>query len=78
MSPHSQHLSFAECVRLHAAPEDDPYVAAARQSPLVLDSECNVEIDDRTVTSEGEGGAWVMAWLWVADEATSTATIVSD
>ena len=78
MSLHSPPLSFAECVRQHAAPEDDPYVAAARKSPLVLDTECNVEIDERTVTSQGDGGAWVMAWLWVADEEAGVAASTSE
>lgn len=77
MSLHFPPLSFAECVRQHAAPEDDLYVAAARRFPSVLDTECNVEIDDRTVTSHGDGGAWVMAWLWVTDEEAGIAASTS-
>lgn len=71
-------LSFAECVQQHAAPEDDPHVAAARCFPMVIDSACNVEIDDRTVTSEGDGGKWVMAWLWVTDKEAGVAASISE
>ena len=43
---------------------DDPYVSAARAALLRND---DVEIDDDTATSAGDGGAWVLAWLWVSD-----------
>jgi len=78
MSLHSPLLSFFDCVQQRAAPEDDPYVAAARKSPLVFDNECNVQIDERTVTYQGDGGAWVMAWLWVADEEAGVAASTSE
>ncbi|MFP3609228.1 hypothetical protein SB778_03825 [Paraburkholderia sp. SIMBA_050] len=29
-------------------------------------SDDNVEIDDGALISEGEGGTWVLAWVWVA------------
>lgn len=28
-------------------------------------SDDNIEIDDDALVSEGDGGAWVQAWVWV-------------
>jgi len=28
----------------------------------------DIEIDHDAITSEGEGGKWVQAWLWLANE----------
>jgi hypothetical protein len=58
-------LTIGECIEALAVPDDDPYVAAARAKILGDDK---VEIDDRTTTSVGDQGAWVLAWLWVSDE----------
>ena len=30
-----------------------------------LGSDDNIEIDDDALVSEGDGGAWVQAWVWV-------------
>ena len=35
-------------------------------------SDDDIEIDDDALVSEGEGGTWVQAWVWVAAEATET------
>lgn len=57
-------LAIGECIRTLAVPNDDPYVTAAREAIRWDD---DVEIDDETTTSVGDGGAWVLAWLWVSD-----------
>ncbi|WP_043795871.1 hypothetical protein [Delftia sp. Cs1-4] len=57
-------LTLGECIRAFAVSDDDPYVAAARTA---VQADDDVEIDDWTATSVGEGGAWVLAWLWVSD-----------
>lgn len=31
-------------------------------------SDNNIEVDDQPMLSEADDGAWVSAWLWVADE----------
>lgn len=52
--------------------EADPYVVEAR-SQHHIEGEC--EIDDWAIPSEGEGGAYVMAWIWVdSDDAGLTFT----
>jgi hypothetical protein len=30
-------------------------------------SDDDIEIDDDALVSEGDGGAWVQAWVWVPD-----------
>lgn len=41
----------------------------ARARALYADgSDDNIEIDDNALTSRGEGGVWVLAWVWVADK----------
>jgi hypothetical protein len=45
-------------------PGDDPYVSAARAA---IEDDDDTEIDDHTTTSTGDGGAWVLAWLWISD-----------
>lgn len=57
-------LTIGECIQAFAMPNDDPYVEAARAAIQADDA---TEIDDRTTTSVGDGGAWVLAWLWVSD-----------
>lgn len=57
-------LTFADCTRAFAVPNDDPYVVAARDMILGDD---DTEIDDETVTSVGDDGAWVLSWLWVSN-----------
>ena len=57
--------TFSECVVRHRAAEDNPYVAAAR-ARIGCDDEH--EIDEITVVSESDDGAWVMSWVWVSKE----------
>ncbi|WP_298434906.1 hypothetical protein [Ottowia sp.] len=57
-------MTIGECIRALATAGNDPYITAARASILGDD---DVEIDDETVTAPGDGGAWVLAWLWVGD-----------
>ena len=57
-------LTIGDCIQALAVGDDDPYVRAARTA-IMGDDE--VEIDDRTTTSVGDGGAWVLAWLWTRD-----------
>lgn len=59
-------LSFADCISVFAEPENNPYVLAARECV----EEGELEIDSKTVVSEGsDGGAYVMAWRWISNEA---------
>lgn len=58
-------LTIGGCIRAFAVPNDDPYVSAARAE---IQADDDVEIDDHTTTSVGDGGAWVLAWLWISDE----------
>ncbi len=45
-------------------PSEEAYREAAQSHPLV--SEGTLEVDDSAIVSEGDdGGAYVMAWLWV-------------
>lgn len=46
------------------APGNPTVISAAREA--YGDDEC--EIDDDAQVSEGEGGTWVAAWVWVEDE----------
>lgn len=58
-------LTIGECIQALAVPDDDPYVKVAREFIRGRDDQ---EIDDRTATSVGDGGAWVLGWRWVSDE----------
>lgn len=58
-------LSYQDCLPVFAAAEDDPYVEAARQ---LIAGDDDLSIDDRTITSESDEGAWVLGWIWVSDE----------
>ena len=79
-TPHSDQLSetFGECVRRHAAPNDNPYVMAARKTHLVQSNDEDLGLDDAVVLSEGEGGAWAMAWIWISDAEAGIATEEED
>lgn len=44
--------------------EDLVAIAAARRD-YALPSDDTIEIDDQTITSVGDDGRWVMAWVWV-------------
>jgi hypothetical protein len=56
-------LRFGEVVNLIGDTTDDPYVVAAGQHSLL--EEGTLEVDVPTIVSRSEGGAYVMAWLWV-------------
>lgn len=58
-------LTIGECIRALASPEDDPFIRKARD--LIVGSN-DVDIDDQTIASQGENGAWVLAWQWVSNE----------
>jgi hypothetical protein len=55
-------LTFGEIVNILGA-DSGPYVEAAHEHRLL--SEGTLEVDGKTIVSESEGGAYVMAWLWV-------------
>lgn len=58
-------LTYQDCLPVLAAPEDDPYVEAARQ---LIAGDDDLSMDDRTITSDSDGGVWVLGWIWVSDE----------
>ena len=45
---------------------DAQYIDAARAG-YAAGSDDDIEIDDNPTVSRGEGGAFVQAWVWVAD-----------
>jgi hypothetical protein len=61
-------LRFSDCVTAFARNRDsDPYARAAHKE---YHQEGEIEIDDTTVVSEGgDLGAYVLAWVWVDDQA---------
>lgn len=60
-------LTFGQCVHLFGVDRKvDPYTKAAFEA---RNRDGELEIDSRTVVSESDdGGAYVMAWVWVTDE----------
>ena len=56
-------LTFGDVVNLLGDTSTDPYVNAAGQHHLLEEGTLEVEVP--TIVSRGEGGAYVMAWLWV-------------
>lgn len=59
-------LAFGEIVNLIGVDDSNPYVAAAHEHRLL--NEGTLEVDGKTVVSESENGAYVMAWLWVDND----------
>jgi len=61
-------LTFGDCVTFFSAQQDDKagaYVSAAQEK-----WGDDVEVDANAIVSEGDDdGAYVMAWVWVSDEA---------
>lgn len=55
-------LEFSKCVEAFGVGEDNDFAKAAKD---MYGSEGSVEIDSTTVLSESDGGAYVMAWVWV-------------
>lgn len=60
--------TFSEAIHAFGVDaEKDPYAKAAKR---MYSEEGHIEFDEeRVVLSQGEGGAYVMAWLWVPDDA---------
>jgi len=58
-------LTIGECITAFAVSNEDPYVRKARE--LIIGGDDH-EIDDKTTTSVGDDGAWVLSWLWVSSE----------
>lgn len=56
---------IGDCIRAYAVANEDPYVAKARELTVGDD---DVEIDDSTVTSNGDDGAFVLCWMWVSNK----------
>lgn len=40
----------------------------AARAAYALRSDDNLEIDEEALVSEGEGGVWVQAWVWMPNE----------
>lgn len=57
-------LDIGDVVNILGAADDDPYVAAAQEK----NTSDSVSLDGNPVVSYGEGGAQVMAWIWVSDD----------
>lgn len=58
-------VSLAEVIRASGVDSNtDPYARAARQ----YEEEGTLELDDITVVSRSEGGAYVLMWRWIADD----------
>jgi hypothetical protein len=55
-------LTIGHCTQALAAPDDDPYVQAARER---IPDEGVVELDDAVVISPSSDGAYVLAWHWI-------------
>ena len=56
-------LTFSDCIRAFAAPNDHPAIVKARET-IARDGE--IEIDDHTLISGSDGpGEYVLAWVWV-------------
>lgn len=59
-------------VRANLAEIADPTLAKYRRAAIRQSREGELEIDPHAVVSKGsDPGAYVMAWLWVADEEAS-------
>ena len=63
-------MSFSEAVQLFGVDRDsDPYAKAAVG---IYGEEGSIEIDDKVVVSKSENGRYVMAWVFVSDEAVAS------
>lgn len=62
-------ISYADCVRALGGVDSNmnPYARAAIRL-YAEGSDNDIEIDDTTMLSVGDDGAWVGAWLWVSNE----------
>lgn len=59
-------LTITECITALAACNHDPFVRKARE--LVAGDTAGIAIDNATVTSTSDTGAWVLSWLWVSND----------
>lgn len=59
--------TFSEAISSFGVERDSNRYAKAALKMYA--EEGRIEIDDTVVVSEGEGGAYVMAWVWVSDGA---------
>lgn len=56
-------LTFADCVgQFGVETDEDPYGKAAKR---LYHEDGETEIDDYTVISDSNSGAYVLAWVWV-------------
>lgn len=58
-------LGFAECIHAFGE-EDSPFIEAAREE-YVSGSDGDVDIDQTTVVSQSDDGAYVLGWMWVSN-----------
>jgi hypothetical protein len=58
-------IVFSEAVQALGIPTTGNALATAAKSRYLESSDCDIEMDNFFVTSEGEEGTWVSAWLWV-------------
>ena len=61
-----EEFKWARAAIARMAAAEPQLIEAARESY----ANHELEIDDDAVCSMGEGGAWVSAWVWVADPLT--------
>lgn len=55
-------LTFSDCLQVFGVPTDSHPLA--RAAVLARHEEGELEFDERTVVSESEDGAYVLAWVW--------------
>lgn len=60
-----QGLTFSDCINhFGTASDTHPYAIAAEE---MYAEEGKIEIDDKTIVSDSNGGNYVMAWVWVPE-----------
>lgn len=61
----AQGLLFSECLGVFGVNRDtDPYAKAAHEK---YHRDGAIEIDTTTVLSDSDGGNYVLAWVWIAE-----------
>lgn len=60
----AHNIDFSQCVSAFAEDDSNPYVVAGRD---MVDGE-DLQMDDSVVISEGEDGAYVLAWKFVSKD----------
>lgn len=63
-------LTFAECVKIFAERQGDDERQIAQRAVAALRNEDDIDFDDDPIVSrgEGDGEAYVMAWVWVGTD----------